>query len=57
MLTKQRLPFELMSRHNVAISNIRNPASRNENRGQEKLQDHLRNKRAKNDTVLTTSVV
>ena len=43
MLTKQRLSFELMSRHNVAISNIRNSASRTANRGQEKLQDHLRN--------------
>ena len=54
MLTKQRLSFELMSRHNVTISNMRNPASRNANRGQEKLQDYLRNKRAKNDTALTT---
>ena len=47
MLAKRRLSFELVPRHNVAISNIKNPASRSANRGKEKLQDHLRNKRAK----------
>ena len=51
MLTKRRLSFELVSRHKVAISNIRNPVSRNANRDHEKLQDHSRNKREKTDTA------
>ena len=49
MVAKRQLSFELVSRYNVAISNIRNPPRRNANRAQEKLLDHLRNRREKID--------